>query len=233
MSAMRAEPARWNHNIHYQGLVLEAVPPAATTALEVGSGDGMLSRLLRARMPAVVGVDVDAPMVALARSHPEARDITYVHADFLVHPFEPESFDFVASIATLHHMDPAAAMRRMRALVRPGGTLAILGLFRRDLPRDVAWDLAASATTGALKLSPRRRYWETPAPKIWPPGQTLRQMRELVRQELPGATFRRLVLWRYLVTWRRPLTSVLLSDVGDAGHRHAEPGRPIVPGPPI
>jgi hypothetical protein len=103
-------------------------------------------------------------------------------------------------------MDPTAAMRRMRALVRPGGTLAILGLFRRDLPRDVAWDLAGSATTRALKLSPRRRYWETPAPKIWPPGQTLRQMRELVRQELPEATFRRLVLWRYLVTWQRPLT---------------------------
>ena len=203
---MTRAPVPWNHNIHYQPLLLDAVPPSATTALEVGTGDGMLSRRLRERVPNVTGIDLDAPMVALAEGHPGAADITYVHGDLLRHPFEPESFDFVGSVATLHHMEPTAALQRMRALVRPGGTLAVLGLFRSELPRDLGWVVAGAATTRVLKRSAARTYWETPAPKVWPPAHTLRQIRQVVRRELPGATFRRLVLWRYLVTWRKPGT---------------------------
>jgi 2-polyprenyl-3-methyl-5-hydroxy-6-metoxy-1,4-benzoquinol methylase len=201
---MPGDPVRWNHNIHYQTLLVDAVPPTATTALDVGSGDGMLSRRLRERVPSVTGIDVDAPMVTLARSHPDAGGITYVHGDFLRHPFPSESFDFIGSVATLHHMDPAAALQRMRALLRPGGSLAILGLYRQELPRDLAWAIAGAVTTRVLKRSSRRTYWETPAPKIWPPAHTLRQIEQVVRHELPGAAFRRLVLWRYLVTWQRP-----------------------------
>ena len=201
---MPSAPVPWNHNIHYQPLLLAAVPPTAATALEVGTGDGMLSRRLRDRVPDVTAIDVDAAMVALAQGHPDARDVTYVHDDFLRHPFAPGSFDFVGSIATLHHMEPAAALQRMRSLLRPGGTLAVLGLFRAELPRDLAWALAGAATTRALKLSPARTYWETPAPKVWPPAHTLRQVEQVVRHQLPGAAFRRLVLWRYLVTWRKP-----------------------------
>ena len=201
---MPRDPVRWNHNIHYQPLLVDAVPTTATTALDVGTGDGMLARRLRERVPSVTGIDVDAPMVALARSHPDADGITYVHGDFLRHPFPPESFDFVGSVATLHHMDPAAALQRMRVLLRPGGSLAILGLYRQEFPRDLAWAIAGAVTTRVLKRSSRRTYWETPAPKVWPPGHTLRQIEQVVRSELPGASFRRLVLWRYLVTWQKP-----------------------------
>src|SRR4051812_25699589 len=38
----------WNHNIHYHGLVLDAVPVGATFALDAGCGDGDLARELRA-----------------------------------------------------------------------------------------------------------------------------------------------------------------------------------------
>ena len=49
-------------------------------------------------------------------------------SDFLEYPFEHESFDFITSVATLHHMDATAALTRMRTLLRPGGALAIPGL---------------------------------------------------------------------------------------------------------
>lgn len=46
------------------------------------------------------------------------------------HPLEPASFDFIASVASLHHMDVAAALVRMRSLLRPGGRLVVIGLAR-------------------------------------------------------------------------------------------------------
>jgi hypothetical protein len=43
----------WNWNIHYQRVVLDALPSDAATALDVGSGDGLLAFDLAAR-----GLDV-------------------------------------------------------------------------------------------------------------------------------------------------------------------------------
>ena len=45
----RTAPADpWNHNIHYHRLILDAVPPGARRALDVGCGEGTLARQLRA-----------------------------------------------------------------------------------------------------------------------------------------------------------------------------------------
>ena len=39
----------WNHNVHYQPVILNAVPGGCGAALEVGCGDGLLARRLAAR----------------------------------------------------------------------------------------------------------------------------------------------------------------------------------------
>ena len=33
----------WNHNVHYQSIILGAVPPGCGPALDVGCGDGVLA----------------------------------------------------------------------------------------------------------------------------------------------------------------------------------------------
>ena len=48
---MSAPQDRWNHNLHYHRLVLDAVPAHARTALDVGTGDGLLAADLRRRVP--------------------------------------------------------------------------------------------------------------------------------------------------------------------------------------
>jgi 2-polyprenyl-3-methyl-5-hydroxy-6-metoxy-1,4-benzoquinol methylase len=48
---------RWNHNIHYYPLVLAAVPAGCRRALDVGCGEGQLTRELAVRVPEVVGID--------------------------------------------------------------------------------------------------------------------------------------------------------------------------------
>ncbi len=52
---------RRNHNIEYQRLILDRIPPNTTRALDVGCGEGMLTRALRQRIPDVVGIDQDGP----------------------------------------------------------------------------------------------------------------------------------------------------------------------------
>ncbi|HEX8671119.1 MAG TPA: class I SAM-dependent methyltransferase, partial [Longimicrobium sp.] len=136
-----AEP--WNHNIHYHRLILDAIPPGARHALDVGCGEGTLARQLRALVPNVTAIDVDPASIDLARQ--AGPDIEYLLGDFLTYPFHPASFDFIASVATLHHMDAGAALARMRDLLRPGGTLASIGLPRPALPANLPWLLASTA----------------------------------------------------------------------------------------
>jgi SAM-dependent methyltransferase len=189
----------WNHNTHYHSVVLAAIPHDATDALDIGCGEGLLTRRLCQRVPRVVGIDRHEPTLALARS--QSQDITYMLGDFMTYPFEPETFDFVASVASLHHMHIGPALERMTCLLRPGGRLAVVGL-ARSRPTDLPFDLAGLFFDRYLKRS--RREWEDSAPRVWPPPLTYGESRRVARTVLPGVSYRRHLLWRYsLVATKR------------------------------
>jgi len=124
-----ARAGYWNHNVHYQSIILGAVPPGCGPALDVGCGDGVLALRLAERCAEVTGIDRDRRMIALARA--QAGDHTrvrFIEADFLAHDFPPASFDFVCANTSLHHMDFAMALTAMARALRPGGGLAVVGL---------------------------------------------------------------------------------------------------------
>jgi SAM-dependent methyltransferase len=198
-----AEPERWNHNIHYHPLILGEVPADAERALDVGCGEGMLARALRRVVPHVTAIDLDPASLDRARRADAGLGIEYVLGDFLTTPFEPASFHLIASVAALHHMDTAAALDRMRTLLRPGGALAVVGLARSRRPADLPRDLAALLASRALRIG--RTYWEHAAPTLWPPPETYAEVRRIALRTLPGVRYRRHLLWRYSLTWTRPL----------------------------
>ena len=193
--------ARWNHNIHYHRRVLDAVPEGGRV-LDVGCGEGLLTRELAAKASHVVGLDRDAASLDLARATTSAANVAYVRADLMRAPFEPESFDAVVSVAALHHMGTEAGLTRMRDLVRPGGVIAVIGLAASAHPIDHLYDLAGAIWTRILKLT--RAYWEHAAPKVWDTPDSYGEVRRTAERCLPGVRFRRLVLWRYGLVWRRP-----------------------------
>ena len=201
MSPGRAH--RWNLNIHYHRRILDAVPSGATTALDIGSGDGLLAFDLAARGLAVVGIDPDEASIQRARSDPQCSDRTsFLHGDVFTHPFEPGSFDLVASSAMLHHVDATDGLRRMTELVRPGGVVALVGFAN---PSDlVDWTLIVAGFLLTRTRAALGRYWEHHAPVRWPPPLTTREMRLLAAQEMPGATFERGMAHRYSIVWSRP-----------------------------
>jgi hypothetical protein len=47
-------------------------------------------------------------------------------------------------------------------------------------------------------------WWETAAPKIWPPPESFTGTRRIAARVLPGARFRRHLLWRYSLVWTKP-----------------------------
>lgn len=199
---MRPGPGGWNHNSLYHRVILTAAPAGCERALDVGCGEGDLSRQLRSVVPTVVGIDRDAPSLALARAHPDAGDIRYIEGDALTHPFESGSFDLVTAVASLHHMDADVALTRLVELLRPGGVLAVVGLARSG-PADLVLDVAAVVPNRVRRR--RAPYRGQASPTVWPPPETYTSMRRLVRRRLPGAEFRRRLYWRYTLVWVKPL----------------------------
>jgi SAM-dependent methyltransferase len=115
--------------------------------------------------------------------------------------FEPDSFDAVVSVAALHHMDAGPSLRRFAQLVRPGGAVVVVGLAANGW---FDWPLAGVAVAARQALGVVHGRWAHSAPECWPPPLTYGQIRALSERVLPGVRYRRHVLGRYSLVWRRP-----------------------------
>jgi SAM-dependent methyltransferase len=192
----------WNHNVHYQRVILGAVPAGCGAAVDVGCGDGMLARKLAGRCASVTGIDADEPMIEVARKL--GRDIpglSFIRDDFLSHSFAESSFDFACANTALHHMDLAAALEKMARLLRPGGRLAVVGLARNGSPAD--WVIGGAGIPAALVYR-RLKDKSDPGAPIMDPEMTWAEVRRTAVRVLPGARYRRHLLWRYSIVWTKP-----------------------------
>jgi SAM-dependent methyltransferase len=202
-----AAPAPWDHNSHYHRVVFQAVPDRCDSALDVGCGTGRLTRELRRVIPRVTGIDRDEQSISVARARDAAGDIDYRCADFLDLPLRPGGFGLVTAVASLHHMNTAAALTRMREQLRPGGVLVIVGLARDGWsPVDLAFEVPAAANLRIQRVRHRSRPGPDgyQPPIVWPPAETYRQVRRLAGTLLPGMRYRRHLLWRYSICWVKP-----------------------------
>jgi ubiquinone/menaquinone biosynthesis C-methylase UbiE len=205
---MMAQAEYWNHNVHYQPVILGAVPPGCGPALDVGCGDGLLACRLTERCAQVTGIDRDPRMIARAQVRARAEDqpgaptrLDFIEADFLVHDFPAASFDFVCANTSLHHMDFAAALATMARLLRPGGRLAVIGLAADTSVTDLL--AAAPAVPADLFYRAVYRRGESGAP-IVDPEMSWREVRAAAARTLPGVRYRRHLLWRYSLLWQKP-----------------------------
>ena len=181
-----------------------------------------------ARSPNVLALDLSPEMIRIARERStEFPNIEFERADIRDQVLPAESFDCIATIATLHHLPFREILLKMKAALRTGGVLLVLDLFEpeRNLFKpegllDAGLNVLAMGMSVTLRLThqgrllPRREVRDAWAEHlrrdIYP---TMSQVRELCAEILPGAKVRKHLLWRYSIIWNKTaLPLVALRD---------------------
>jgi ubiquinone/menaquinone biosynthesis C-methylase UbiE len=105
-------------------LFLPLVPPPGRRTLDLGCGEGRVSRDLKAMGHRVVGVDVLATMLTAAREMDSSIDACLADAARL--PFEDGSFDCVVAFMSLQDVDQMpAAIEEAASVLETGGRLCL------------------------------------------------------------------------------------------------------------
>jgi SAM-dependent methyltransferase len=215
----------WDHNSFYHRLLLRQLPPRCLQALDVGCGSGNFAAKLAGRVEHVDALDRSPVMIDAARAVTPGN-VTCLIGDFLRYEFADESYDAIFSLSALHHMALEDALPRMVAALRPGGVLAAIALPRIDLPREIPIELVAAPGYRLLGLAfvaarraghgqwYQRESGDESMPIVLDPPLTTRSVRTTATTNLPGVRVRRLVFWRYLLTWQKPTRAARSAGVG-------------------
>ena len=105
---------------------------AGSRVLEAGCGVGAQTVTLARNSPEahITSIDVSDASVATASAAVRAAGVTNVEvrrADLFALPFPPGSFDHVFVCFVLEHLAaPVEALHRLKAMLRPGGTLTVI-----------------------------------------------------------------------------------------------------------
>jgi 2-polyprenyl-3-methyl-5-hydroxy-6-metoxy-1,4-benzoquinol methylase len=195
----------WNHNNHYHNYLLGQIPEKVDRVLDVGCGAGLFAGRLAERANVVDALDVDSIVLAEASRYHPAPNISYIHADFLTADLSEASYDVIVSIASIHHMDLEAALRKMKLLLRPSGKLLILGLYQERTLVDYAYS-AISVPLNFVFLKwhqPSTTVPTTMAPTL-PAQLSLKQIAVVANTFIPNFSLRRHLFWRYSLVWQKP-----------------------------
>ena len=140
-----AQDAAWRALLARVALPSPALPSPALDVLDVGCGTGFLALLLAEAGHRATGIDLAAPMLALAREKAAGLGLParFQAADAEAPPFPPGSFDLVVERHVLWTLpDPALALAAWHALLRPGGRVALI--------EGAWWDMQAQDEYAAI-----------------------------------------------------------------------------------
>lgn len=100
-------------------------PKPSDTVLDAGTGTGLVARLIASRVRRVVGLDVSARSLALARQILPPDRSAVVQGSIEDAPFRGGAFSLVVASFGLNAADPRRALRAIRRCLAPGGRLVI------------------------------------------------------------------------------------------------------------
>ncbi len=143
----------WTANNHYHDLLLRYLPPNCEIGLEIGCGTGAFARRLATHCKRVIALDLSSEMIRVARSRSTRfGNLEFQLADATKWDFPKSHFDFVCSIATLHHLNQRELLPRLRESLKPGGILAVLDLVESSSWIERLLDVVALGVSGSLRL---------------------------------------------------------------------------------
>lgn len=117
-------PGHDSYDRYHRDQFLPLVPPAGRRTLDVGCGEGRLTRHLASLGHRIVGIDVSPTLVAAAREAAPTMDLHVANAAAL--PFADAAFDQVVSFMCLHDVDDLdGAVREIARVLEPGGVASL------------------------------------------------------------------------------------------------------------
>ena len=147
---VRAEFARQAETLSQAALfndaaILERIREAAqltkrSRALDVACGPGIVVEALARDAGEVVGCDITHEMLAKAEKRCAGlSNVRFQAGRAEALPFEDASFDAVVSRSALHHfVDPAATLREMARVMKPGARMVTVDVTASEDPGEAA-----------------------------------------------------------------------------------------------
>ena len=206
----------WDHNAYYHRLLLGQLPRRCQCVLDVGCGCGSFAAKVAQRSERVDAVDRSPAMIERAKRH-MPNNVNCVLADVLVDGLPGKDYDAIVSISALHHMPLRKALPMLADALRPGGVLAAVALPRLDPRRELPIEIVAAVghhLLGAVFFVKRllgseggfQKDPDHPAmPVVMDAPLTTREVADAAAALLPDVRVHRLVFWRYLLIWRKPV----------------------------
>ncbi|MBB5165460.1 bifunctional 2-polyprenyl-6-hydroxyphenol methylase/3-demethylubiquinol 3-O-methyltransferase UbiG [Mycobacterium sp. AZCC_0083] len=190
----------WNHNTAYHPWLVGLAAKHRGDVLDVGCGDGLLAQRLAPVSRSVTGIEPDSETTDRARGRiGDLENVQISRASF--EEFDPGTrrFDLITFVASLHHMDLRTTLARARDLLTPSGEIAVVGLSANES----AWDWVWSACCVPVAAVGDRLHGDTPdiGVTLADPRESLRTIRRVTAEVLPGAVIRRKLYYRYLLRW--------------------------------
>lgn len=101
---------------------------------DLGCGTGNAAELLAPVVKRVIAVDQSDPMLAAARKRlTDCRNVEFLQGDLEKLPIADASVDAAVCVLVLHHLpDPAAAIREMGRIIKPGGVALIVDMLQHN-----------------------------------------------------------------------------------------------------
>lgn len=164
-SSLRQEFNRWAEAGRGEGMeqdhlpialpVLEKMRLAPTdNVMDLGCGAGWLSRRIGKLVPEgrVVGMDISDEMIRVARRNSlDHENLLFVAGEVGQIPWEPNFFTHAISVESAYYWpDPAAGIREVFRVLRPGGSAWILSNYYRDNPHCHQWGALLAVQTHLL-----------------------------------------------------------------------------------
>ncbi len=118
------KPGHDSYDRYHRDQFLPLVRAPGRGTLDVGCGEGRLTRHLASLGHRVVGIDASPSLVAAARELAPEMELHVANAAAL--PFDDASFDLVVSFMCLHDVDDLdGAVREIARVLEPGGVACL------------------------------------------------------------------------------------------------------------
>ncbi|WP_162940031.1 class I SAM-dependent methyltransferase [Gryllotalpicola protaetiae] len=201
----------WNRDAAYHPWIQRIAAEHAGDVLDVGCGDGLLAQRLAEVSRSVIGIDKDP--VAIAQAH--KRLCMVPNTDAAVSEFGtewglvPGSYDVVTMVSALHELPLVPTLERVVDLLKPGGTLVVVGVTAPATVVDRAVEWASVPYSRALELFYTWRGMYRPefaSAQPAKPAYSFADVADAAAELLPGAELHRGLLGRYRLRWAKPVT---------------------------